>query len=264
MTDLKTDAIIGLCEKAASAVLEIYATGNANIRDKKDSSPLTDADLLSNRIITDGLKDLYPDIPVISEENKIISHKIRKTWKYCWLLDPLDGTREFINQTGEFTINLALVEDGKVIAGFVNVPCFASTYFAIKNKGAYRKKDGLIEKIFVTPFAGRDDIKRVTISRFHPDSKTADYIKSLPNTELLKVGSSLKILHIAEGKADMYPRLARLNEWDIAATQIILEEAGGSVLSFYTGKPLTYNRKQLRLPAFIASSKPIKKGAGSR
>lgn len=257
MIDLNTEAIIELCEKAAEAVMDIYSSGTANIKNKKDSSPVTDADLLSNRIITDGLKVLYPDIPVISEENKILSHQIRKTWKYCWLLDPLDGTREFINKTGEFTINLALVREGRVIAGFVNVPFFTKTYFAVKNKGAFCKTGGKMKKIVVQDFPGRNKTKRVTISRYHPDNKTSAYINSLHDVELIKVGSSLKILNIAEGKADMYPRLARLNEWDIAATQIILEEAGGSVVSFYTGKPLTYNRKQMRLPAFIASSKSL-------
>jgi 3'(2'), 5'-bisphosphate nucleotidase len=225
---------------------------------------VTDADLLSNKIITDGLSSLYPDIPVISEETVILPHAIRKNWTYCWLLDPLDGTREFLHRTGEFTINLALIHRGEAVAGFVHVPYSETTYFACKGMGAFRKKNDSLEKLQVSDFPEKNEKKRITISRFHPDKKTAAYIQTLSDTELITTGSSLKIVHIAEGKADMYPRLSRLSEWDIAATQVILEEAGGSVLSFYSRKKLMYNRRNLKLPAFIATSKPLKKRAGSR
>ena len=257
MIQVDIPKLLSLCEKASDAVLTIYHKGPTKIENKKDLSPVTEADLLSNQIILAGLAAMYPDIPVISEEEKIPGYRIRKNWTYCWMLDPLDGTREFLHKTGEFTINLALIFNGKPVVGIVVVPAMSLSYFAKSGKGAFKKEGDKITPLQVKPYPARGQTKKITVSRFHSDKKTLVYLNTLNKKELVTVGSSLKILWVAEGKADLYPRLARLNEWDIAPTQVILEEAGGSVVSFYGNRVIRYNRRSLKLPAFKASSKPL-------
>lgn len=232
--------------------MRVYENGETKVNNKKDSSPVTEADLISDQIIQKGLRELYPEIPVISEEVEAPDYTIRKKWRYFWLIDPLDGTREFIHKTGEFAIHIALIDKKKVIAGFVHLPCTGITYYAMAGQGAFRVTGESVIRLNRTESMQEKHVPRITISRFHQDKKTMDYINKIKQKKLVQIGSSLKILWIAEGKADVYPRLSNLREWDIAAPQIILEEAGGSVISFYQKKPLSYNRKSLRLPAFLA------------
>jgi 3'(2'), 5'-bisphosphate nucleotidase len=255
MLTIHTEAIIHLCRSAGQAVMRVYENGETKVNNKKDSSPVTEADLISDQIIQKGLRDLYPEIPVISEEDEIPDFTVRKKWKYFWLIDPLDGTSEFIHKTGEFSIHVALIDTKKVVAGFVHLPFTGITYYAMAGQGAFRVTGESVIRLKSTGSFQEQQIPRITISRFHQDKKTMDYINKIKLKELVQIGSSLKILWIAEGKADVYPRFSNLREWDIAAPQIILEEAGGSVISFYQKKPLTYNRKSLRLPAFLALPK---------
>lgn len=247
--------LLALCAKAGNAILEIYQNGEAKVKNKKDKSPVTEADICSNNILIEGLKGIFPGIPVISEENTIPSYQIRKQWDLCWIIDPLDGTREFIHKTGEFTINIALVKKQEVVAGFVHVPVEFSTYYAIKNKGSFRFYKGKNQPLKSLSSLEENEYTRITVSRFHPDEKTKSYIDSLKNTNLIAVGSSLKLIYLALGKADIYPRLTSLSEWDIAAPHIILEEAGGSVRTFFGHKKLKYNKQKLSVPPFIASAK---------
>ncbi len=229
--DINVEIIQIILENASERILDIYKQHHPKVDQKADHSPVTEADLLSNETIVSQLKQYYPQIPVISEENQIPSYKIRSQWDYFWLLDPLDGTKEFIHKTDEFVINLALVYRKEVVAGFVYVPCSKKLYFAKKGEGAYLlSKKGKVQ-LKVSPFPKGDQLKRVPVSRFHPHLKTENYISKMGNIQRLEIGSALKILYIASGKADIYPRLSNLSEWDIAAPQIILEEAGGSVLT---------------------------------
>ncbi|MBK6564088.1 MAG: 3'(2'),5'-bisphosphate nucleotidase CysQ [Saprospiraceae bacterium] len=255
MVDIDILKILNICNEASDVIMGLYKKPGTKIQNKKDFSPVTEADLASNFIIEKRLKEYFPDIPVISEESAVPDYSIRKNWDYCWIVDPLDGTREFINQTGEFTLNIALVQKHIPVAGFVHIPEQGITYFAIKGKGAYKIKDNIPEFISVSKYPAPQKTKRITVSRFHKDINTSRYLEKIKNKILIETGSSLKILAIAEGLADVYPRLAHLYEWDMAAGQIIIEEAGGSLVTLYGKKPLQYNKKNLKLPYFIASSK---------
>jgi 3'(2'), 5'-bisphosphate nucleotidase len=253
--DIDISLIFQICNEASDVILGSYKKEGTKIQKKKDLSPVTEADLASNGIIEKRLKEFFPDIPIISEESFLPDYTVRKNWQYCWMVDPLDGTWEFINHTDEFTINIALIHRNKPIAGFVHIPVNGITYYAQIGKGAFKIKENKKELISVSVFPAGKKIKKITVSRFHKDQKTSNFIEKIRCKELMETGSSLKILKIAEGLADMYPRLAHLSEWDMAAGQIILEEAGGSLVGLNNKKPLIYNKKSLRLPYFIASSK---------
>jgi 3'(2'), 5'-bisphosphate nucleotidase len=252
--EINENIIHNIFQEASKKILDIYSQHNPTVNQKTDHSPVTEADILSNDTIVTKLKEYYPDIPVISEENPIAPYRIRSQWDYYWLLDPLDGTKEFIHKTDEFVINLALVYQQEVVAGFVYVPCFKEFYFAKKGKGAFLISEKGTIKLKVSPFPKEDDYKRVPVSRFHPHVKTENYLSKMGKIQRLEVGSALKILYIALGRADIYPRLSNLSEWDIAAPQIILEESGGSVLTLYKKQKMFYGRKSLKLPHFVASS----------
>lgn len=252
--EINENIIQNIFQEASKKILDIYSQHNPTVNQKTDLSPVTEADILSNETIVTKLNEYYPEIPVISEENQIPSYRIRSQWDYFWLLDPLDGTKEFIHKTDEFVINLALVYQHEVIAGFVYVPCFKEFYFAKKGKGAFLISEKGTKKLKVSSFPQEEDYKRVPVSRFHPHVKTENYLSKLGKIQRLEVGSALKILYIALGRADIYPRLSNLSEWDIAAPQIILEESGGSVLTLYKRKKMLYGRRSLRLPHFIALS----------
>lgn len=283
-----------IIRKAGEEVLKVYARleKDWDVRLKDDRTPITEADRISNRIITEGLSQLFPDIPLISEENQQIPYEIRRHYEYFWLLDPLDGTKEFIKRNGEFTINIALINRTQPVAGFISVPCKGLLYYAVKGKGAYRieeKKGGEIEedkesgensfytditekenrnkidkdkgtnvqvsKLQVAEFSPEEPGLTVVASRSHFDPETQKFIENLNNPRLISVGSSLKFMLLAEGQAHLYPRLGRTMEWDTAAGQAILEEAGGQVLEFSTRRPLAYNKESLVNPPFLATGK---------
>ena len=250
-----TEKLLPVLQLASKAILDIYADEDRfQTEFKGDDSPLTAADKASNKIICEALHDLFPGIPVISEETRQASYEERRHYKACFLVDPLDGTKEFIKRNGEFTINIAYAEGERPTAGFVHLPCDALTYTGIIGRGSHKiTSSGLIEKLSTRPFYLNDPYLHVVASRSHMDAGTAAIISRLNHPELVSKGSSLKFILIAEGKADFYPRLAPTMEWDTAAAQCILEEAGGQILKYPELHPLIYNKADLTNPWFIAT-----------
>lgn len=234
--------------------MEIYNDESGfEVTQKKDESPLTIADQKANKVICEGLKKLTPDIPIISEENKEIPYSKRKNFDYAWLVDPVDGTKEFIKRNGEFTVNIALINGGKVIMGVVYVPVSKELFWAIKGEGAFVSIDGSdSEKLIAPTFSLTDKNLGVVCSRSHLNVDTANFINQLNEPNKVSKGSSLKFLILALGGAHLYPRLAPTMEWDTGAAQIILEESGGKVINAETNLPLEYNKENLRNPHFIA------------
>ena len=245
--------ILEIARAAGDAIMKVYTDSeHLGIRRKADDTPVTQADLAANQIIVDGLKNLSLEYPVLSEENQIPEYEERQHWDRFWMVDPLDGTKEFINRNGEFTVNIALIEGDSPVFGCIFVPVTRRMVWAVKGMGAveWHSKDPVSLTVAGKP-DGHSPI-RVVGSRSHLDDRTQSFIDGLGGTRLLRVGSSIKFLHLAEGSADVYPRFGPTMEWDIAAAQIILEEAGGSVLRVDSGRPLSYNKVSLRNPDFVA------------
>lgn len=248
MTALR-EACIGLAREAGAAILAVYAQ-DFSVETKDDDSPLTQADLASHRIIVAGLRALAPDIPVLSEEDAGIPWETRHRWPRHWLVDPLDGTREFVKKNGEFTVNIALIEDGRPVLGVVYAPVFDYLLHAERGVGAFLREAG--EDIALSTRRPATAPLRVAASRSHLDPRTAAALERMGDTERHGLGSSLKFCRIAEGRIDVYPRFGPTSEWDTAAAQCVLEAAGGVVLRL-DGTPLDYNRKDNILnPDFIA------------
>lgn len=195
----------------------------------------------------------YPDIPIVSEESYIPPFEIRKSYNYIWLLDPLDGTKEFVNQTDEFSINLALIKNNEPVAGFIYLPVYKKLFYAIKGLGAHKIVNGNQSQLFCNSFKLTDNNLKIVISRNHLDSNTKQYIDQINNPVLIKLGSALKFISIASGEADYYPRMINIMEWDTAAGQIIIEESGGKLVDAQTNLPLKYNKPSMFNPYFIAS-----------
>ncbi|MBI3141333.1 MAG: 3'(2'),5'-bisphosphate nucleotidase CysQ [Bacteroidetes bacterium] len=234
--------------------MEIYKSDQENwdIEVKGDHSPLTVADKLANELICNGLESAFPAMPIISEERKVTPYAERKHWEYCWLVDPLDGTKEFIKRNGEFTVNIALVAKGNPILGVVYVPVSGALYHATKGEGAYRiDKEGNKTRLASIPIQENQKAVKIVASRSHLNEETTKFVAQYESAELISAGSSLKFLLIAEGKAQVYPRLAPTMEWDTAAAQIVVEESGGRVVDT-AGVALQYNKKDLLNPHFIA------------
>ncbi|HYG37752.1 MAG TPA: 3'(2'),5'-bisphosphate nucleotidase CysQ [Cytophagales bacterium] len=236
---------------AGKAILEIYTAHYIAVELKEDKSPLTLADKAAHSIIVNYLKNT--PFPVLSEEGKDVPFKDREKWDLFWMVDPLDGTKEFINRNGEFTVNIALINKQESILGVVYCPVTDKMYWGTKGKGSYVTEKGGVRTILKTSKKSEQEAGiRVLGSRHHLDTRTFEYIKILNQPEFLSMGSSLKFMAIAEDKADIYPRFAPTMEWDTAAAQIILEEAGGSVISVETNKKLNYNKPSLLNTFFIA------------
>ncbi len=234
------DPVIALAEDAGRAILKVYAS-DFDVQSKDDDSPLTQADLASNRCIVAGLKSLTPDIPIISEEHGLPAFDLRSGWERYWLIDPLDGTREFVNRNGEFTVNVALIDHQKPVFGVVHVPVQQKTYVGCEGYGAERRdQDGSATSIRVSPASASP--VRVVGSRSHRGASLDAYLRNLGECDMVPMGSSLKFCVVAEGSADIYPRLGPTSEWDTAAAQAVVEQAGGCVLTL-DGKPMKYNTK---------------------
>jgi len=246
--------ICAIAIDAGKGILEIYHSDlDFGVEVKSDDSPLTIADKKANDIIVAGLEKLSHQYPIISEENKQLDYEDRKDFSAFWLVDPLDGTKEFIKRNGEFTVNIALIQDGIPVLGVVFTPVLEQLFYAHKNEGAFKiTKELPPEKVSATAFTMDQKQLRVICSRSHLNKETQDYVDQLTDPILVSKGSSLKFLMLAEGQAELYPRLAPTMEWDTAAAQIILEEAGGSVINHETGLPLSYNKESLRNPFFMA------------
>ncbi len=241
---------------AGKEILDIY-DNKIIVNSKKDKSPITQADINSNNLILSRLKKIDPNIPILSEEN-LIDWSIRKTWDTYWLIDPLDGTKEFINRNGEFTVNIAFIKKNYPIFGVIYAPAKSLLYYAIKNNGAFKtnsssKINNFDQFEIIKSSNIQSDPIKVIGSRSHSNIEFINWLKNnLDNYELVKAGSSLKFCLIAEGHADIYPRLGPTSEWDIAAGHVILEEAGGK-LKTIDNKDILYNTKEDILnPHFIA------------
>jgi len=247
------EKVIDIAYQAGREILDIYNNDNIGIELKLDDSPLTIADKKANEIICKGLNDLTPDIPIISEENKEIPYDTRKYFELLWMVDPLDGTKEFIKRNGEFTVNIALIHNQKSIAGVVYAPVSNTMYYAIKGEGAFKIEDNEQVPITANKYKPSDHNLRIVCSRSHLNSATQEFINNFTKPQLIARGSSLKFLIIAEGDAEIYPRLAPTMEWDTAAADIILAESGGSITQT-NSSTLLYNKENLLNPHFIATA----------
>ena len=238
------ETLVGISRRAGLAILEWY-DGDMGITQKADDSPLTRADLASHELINSELTRLWPDIPVLSEEAAEIPWDIRKNWQQYWLIDPLDGTKEFINHNGEFTVNIALIRDHQPIMGVVHVPVTDTSYFGSRTLGAWRQI-GEATAMTIRVRQPAADPAIIVGSRSHANPELGQQLEKLGPHELTSMGSSLKFCHIAEGLADFYPRLGPTCEWDTAAAQAVVEAAGGQVVKI-DGSALGYNSKEVYL-----------------
>ena len=232
--------IVDLAVEAGKAVLEVYAT-DFDVQQKGDQSPLTQADLASHHCIVEGLSSLTPDIPIISEEEGLPGFAERGQWQRYWLIDPLDGTKEFVNRNGEFTVNIALIDSHRPIFGVVHVPVHDKTYVGCEGHGSELREAGTTTPISVA--ASSSEPVRIVGSRSHRGSSLDAFLEKIGESDMVPMGSSLKFCVVAEGRADIYPRLGPTSEWDTAAAQAVVEQAGGKVLEL-DGKPLSYNAKE--------------------
>lgn len=243
------DAVVALAHEAGEAILAIYREDFA-VTQKIDDSPVTAADLAAHHLILDGLTLLTPDIPVLSEEGVIPPPEARAHWPRYWLVDPLDGTREFIAKNGEFTVNIALIEHGKPVLGVVFAPALSTLYAAAAGGIVWREQEGQRQPITTRRWPTNPVLM---LSRSHPDPEATARLARLAPYDTTQVGSSLKYCHLAEGLADAYPKFASIWFWDTAAAQCVLEQAGGAVLSLDGFIPVDYPAgASLRTPAFIA------------
>ena len=243
------DALYQIGKESAAGILEIYQK-QFKVQHKEDGSFVTSADLLAHEIISTGLKQLQPSLPVLSEESADVAYSERKQWGSYWLVDPLDGTREFVHRRDDFTINVALIENHTPVLGMVYVPVGDLCYLAAKQQGAYCVRDG--EKQTLCVKTEPSGVPTIAVSFSHTGEKTQMFLDSLKDHRLTRRGSMVKVCLIAEAKADMYPRFGNTYEWDTAAGQCILEEAGGH-LTDWRGQALEYNKKDSLLnPPFVA------------
>ncbi|MEX2474385.1 3'(2'),5'-bisphosphate nucleotidase CysQ [Marinobacter sp.] len=243
--------VLKIADAAGERVMEIYQT-DFKVNYKKDESPITAADVASHDVIVDGLQQLTPDIPVLSEEEANAPWDQRKHWQRFWLIDPIDGTREFTQRSGEFTVNIALIENGEPVLGVVTAPALNEAFWGAKGEGAFKRNgSGQVHPIHT---ADPGPAQRVVASKNHLNEGTRSFIEKLGEHELVQAGSSLKFCRIAEGKADVYPRLGPTCEWDTAAAHAVLAAAGGKVETL-EGKPLHYGKEDVLNPYFIAFGK---------
>lgn len=248
---------LALARKTSDAILDIYQKSRQfEVQAKQDASPLTQADILAHEILVAGLKQLTPDIPIISEEGGNIPFAVRQQWPRYWLLDPIDGTKEFIKHTGEFAISIALIEQHQPVMGIIYVPVTDTLFYAIVGQGAFKQEINQparrLQKVITA-----NHKTRIALGHHYKLIKLNDIFSKLDEIEIIRIGSCvLKFCLLAEGKIDLYPRLGPTAEWDTAAGQIILSEVGGATVNL-TGEPLTYNKKDSLLnPSFIAVGDP--------
>ncbi len=243
--------VIVIARQAGAAIMTVYAQV-FDVQHKHDNSPLTQADLAAHDIIEAGLGQLVPELPVLSEESAVIPYATRRQWDKYWLVDPLDGTREFIKRNGEFTVNIALIENHRPVMGVVYAPALDLLFYATEGQGAYKQTG------YNTPQPIKSrvyDAAQVTVagSRSHAGEELIRFLDRMGPHTLLSIGSSLKICLVAEGSADVYPRLGPTSEWDTAAAQCVLHEAGGRLIDI-DGDSFRYNHKESLLnPYFFAA-----------
>ena len=242
-------AVIELAREAGRATMRYYdGAEDAGVREKDDRSPVTLADEVAHGILVDGLQRIDPATPVVSEEAEAAAFEHRRGWRRFWLVDPLDGTKEFIKRRAEFTVNVALIEDGEPVFGVVLAPALDLLYWAVKGGGSWREAKGdTAERIYsAAPPTGTP--LTVVESLSHPSPELEEYLRTIPVARRVKAGSSLKFCWVAEGRADIYPRLGPTMEWDVAAGDCIYRQSGRNAERV---SPLTYNKPDLRNPSFV-------------
>jgi len=246
--------VSALAVRAGRAIMEVYAQTDPGTTYKADDSPLTRADLASHHLLLKGLGRCTPHLPMLSEESAEIAYDERRGWDRYWLIDPLDGTKEFLKRRNEFTVNVALIERGTPVLGVVHAPALDVTYAAARGLGATKQQGrGPAKPIHVADY--RTGGLKVVVSRSHAGPEIEAVLRTLDPVESISIGSSLKLCLVAEGAAHFYPRLGPTMEWDIAAAQCIVEEAGGSVTDL-EGHPLRYNKPSLENPSFLVRGEP--------
>lgn len=248
LADVDIDGLLALARRAGEATLRYYRA-DTEVRSKGDASPVTAADEVAEAIILETLGRLYPQIPVVAEESVAAGRVPEVGGGPFWLVDPLDGTKEFLTQNGEFTVNIALVEDRRPVAGVVVAPAFGTAWTGMRGRGAHRHEPHGTSRISVRR---ADPARLVAVaSRSHRDAETDAWLSRHGIADTVPAGSSLKFCTVAEGRADVYPRFGPTMEWDTAAGQAVLEAAGGRVLTV-SGEPLVYAKPGFRNPGFIA------------
>jgi 3'(2'), 5'-bisphosphate nucleotidase len=246
--------IVALAEQAGAAVMAFYQQTDPGVTYKEDDSPLTQADLASHQLLVMGLQALVPELPVLSEESQTVPPEQRRAWPRYWLVDPLDGTKEFIKRRDEFTVNIALIDGDAPVLGVVSAPALKVLYFAARGGGAWKRPAGRPPEPIRAGDYRVGGLKMV-VSRLHGGGETDELVGKLKPVECVSIGSSLKLCLVAEGRAHLYPRLGPTMEWDIAAAQCVVEEAGGMVTDL-SGQRLRYNKVSLENPHFIVCGHP--------
>ncbi|HEY5601696.1 MAG TPA: 3'(2'),5'-bisphosphate nucleotidase CysQ [Gammaproteobacteria bacterium] len=247
--DMLCQEVITIAELASEKILAIYNT-KFDVTKKDDNSPLTEADMEAHHTITDGLQKLTPDIPILSEESADIPFATRRQWRRYWLVDPLDGTREFVKRNGEFTVNIALIDGHRPVIGVIHTPVTGVCYYAADDLGAFKKLTGQ-PAVRIATRRKQPDHTLVAGSRSHRGDSLNTFLEKIGSFEIINMGSSLKSCLVAEGKVDIYPRLGPTSEWDTAAAQCIVENAGGKIVDLLM-QPMRYNTKESILnPQFL-------------
>lgn len=253
---MRLDLLLPIARQAGAAIMRVYSRG-FGVVSKQDGSPLTEADTAAHRVIEDRLQAEFPEIPVLSEESaEVAPFALRREWERYWLVDPLDGTKEFVKRNGQFTVNIALIEHGRPVAGVVYAPVPEQMYWGSREAGAYKvTRQGPLVRIRCSEIP-RSGTLRVVGSRSHLSAATRSYIEELRSRysgiSFVAMGSSLKICLVAEGSADLYPRLAPTMEWDTAAAHAVLNAAGGKLLQHGRSDELRYNKEHLLNGWFVA------------
>ena len=252
------DGLINLIQQCNNKILEIY-NQDFKITYKDDKSPLTNADLESNKLICDYLNLLNENLNdetnehfcIVSEENKNLNYKARKDITYTWLVDPIDGTKEFLKKNGQFTVNIGLCKNGVPIFGIVSIPVSGEIYYGIEGVGSFKLENNNISKLFIEKKDLNKENVNIVASSSHMSEDTKKYISQFKNPKLINIGSSIKLLYIAENKADIYPRFGPTSEWDTCATHAVVKYAGGNVIDVNTQQELTYNKENILNPYFL-------------
>ena len=244
--------VVALTRKAGSAIMEVYKT-DFDIQIKDDNSPVTVADTKANAIITEGLKEINPEIPILSEEGRDVPFEERSKWETFWLVDPLDGTKEFIKKNNEFTVNIALLENNQPVFGVVFAPALDILYWGSTGQGAFKTISGNSQTPVSVNYQLSNPVQ-IAGSRSHPSIKMNAFTSQFEKYEVKPMGSSLKICLVADGSVYFYPRLGPTMEWDTGAAHAVLRAAGGEIIKYGTYEPLKYNKRNLLNPEFIAGN----------
>jgi 3'(2'), 5'-bisphosphate nucleotidase len=251
---IDTSRVVDVARAAGHRIMAVYGLDDHGTTLKADASPLTLADRASHDCIVQRLSHLAPDIPILSEESDAIAYDVRRTWDRSWIVDPLDGTKEFIKRNGEFTVNIALIVEGRPVLGVVHAPALRTTYWAARGEGAHRSADGgAVEAIHVSDY--RTGGLKVVASRSHAGELMPRFLAALGDPPCVSQGSSLKLCLVADGTANLYPRFGPTMEWDVAAAVSVVLEAGGSITDT-EGRELAFNKPDLHNPQFVVCGDP--------